>query len=132
VVLAIHKNGKDMLLNPKMNLSFLHSWTCKSQPADILLQENDLLKCGNLEFKIIHTPGHTPCGICLLLENNLFSGDTLFKHSIGRSDLPGGETEDLIKNIKEKLFILGDNTQVYPGHGESTSIKEEKIKNPFF
>lgn len=86
------------------------------------------------EFRIIHTPGHTRGGVCFFFEKmgSLFSGDTLFKSSIGRTDLPGGDTDTLMSSIKEKLLSLPNDVKVYPGHGPSTTIGIEKDTNPFF
>jgi len=99
--------------------------------ADITLCDGDILEFGKHSIKVIETPGHTPGGICLLVENHLFTGDTLFKRSIGRSDLTGGNHETLIRSIKEKLAILPKNTIVYPGHGPSSTIGDEILTNPF-
>ncbi len=85
----------------------------------------------DFEIQVINTPGHTQGSISLKIDNYLFSGDTLFKNSIGRTDLPGGNYFQLINSIKEKLLILPDQTIVLPGHGEITTIHEEKIFNPF-
>lgn len=100
--------------------------------VDEYVKDGEELKFGNLIFKAIHTPGHTPGGICYLIENTLFSGDTLFKDSVGRTDLPGGSYNQLEKSVKEKLFTLNDNITAYPGHGPSTTIGYEKKFNPFF
>lgn len=86
---------------------------------------------GNIEFQVIHTPGHSPGGCCFLFNDVLFSGDTLFEGSVGRSDLPGGSMEELLTSIKTKLLKLDDGVVVYPGHGSSTTIKKEKQFNPF-
>ncbi len=98
---------------------------------DRLLKDGEEIVCGGLKFNVIHTPGHTPGGICLWGEGILFSGDTLFHRSVGRSDLPGGSHEELIESITGRLISLPDDTQVYPGHGPSTSIGEERALNPF-
>jgi glyoxylase-like metal-dependent hydrolase (beta-lactamase superfamily II) len=82
--------------------------------------------------RVIHTPGHTKGGVCYLIGSDLFSGDTLFRRSVGRSDFPGGSHKQLIASVKEKLFILSDNTKVYPGHGPASTIGDEKRHNPFF
>ena len=84
-------------------------------------------------MKIIHTPGHTPGGICLIDEQNriIFSGDTIFKESIGRVDLPGGDLDTLLNSINQKLLILPDDCIIYPGHMDSTTIGDEKRDNPF-
>lgn len=89
------------------------------------------LKVGELEFKVIHTPGHSPGGVCLYGYGVVFAGDTLFCGSIGRTDLPGGSYNQLISSIKERLFALPDDTQVLCGHGPFTTIGEEKRFNPF-
>ena len=86
---------------------------------------------GNKFITVIHTPGHSPGGVCYYSGNNVFVGDTLFAGSIGRTDLPGGSYDTLINSIKENLFPLGDSTIVYPGHGPSTTIGNEKKHNPF-
>lgn len=87
----------------------------------------------NEDFEVIHTPGHTPGGVCLFFKayNTLFSGDTLFSGSIGRTDFPGGDYETLIRSIKEKLFALDDSVEICPGHMGSSSIGAEKKLNPY-
>ncbi len=95
------------------------------------VNEGNKISLGNKVIEVIHTPGHSPGCVCYLIDNHVFVGDTLFAGSIGRSDLPGGSHETLIISIKEKLFPLGDDTIVYPGHGPSTTIEEEKKHNPF-
>ena len=87
--------------------------------------------CDDFSLGVIHTPGHSPGGICLYGEGILVSGDTLFENSIGRSDLAGGNHNQLIKSIREKLLVLPSETVVYPGHGETTTIEREKRHNPF-
>lgn len=99
--------------------------------AHITLNNGDTLTFGKSNLKILHTPGHTPGGVCFQTENMVFSGDTLFKGSVGRSDLAGGDGEALIRSIKEKLMVLPKETIVYPGHGPSTTIGDEEIYNPF-
>lgn len=100
-------------------------------PAQFL-KDGDTFKVGKILVEVIHTPGHSPGGICLKVGNKLLSGDTLFAGGIGRTDFPGGDGYTLIKSIKEKLFTLPEGTEVYPGHGPSTTIGNEKIYNPFF
>lgn len=95
------------------------------------LNEGDTLNLGKHVIKVIETPGHTPGGVCFLVDDKLFTGDTLFQCSVGRSDFPGGNGMQLIKNIKDKLLPLGDDIQVYPGHGPSSNIGYEKRNNPF-
>lgn len=99
----------------------------------IYLNEGDIVKLGEDELKVIEAPGHSPGHICFYCkrQNFIISGDVLFNRSIGRTDLPGGDHETLLKNIREKLFVLPDETVVYSGHGPETTIGEEKKFNPF-
>jgi len=98
---------------------------------DRLLKENDVIDIGNLHFKVLHTPGHTQGGICLLADGFVFSGDTLFNFGIGRADLPGSSYDQELDSIQRKLMVLPDNTIVYPGHGPDTTIGVERRANPF-
>lgn len=100
-------------------------------PPDRLLKGGDSLDIGDLRFLVLHTPGHTPGGICLLGEGAVFSGDTLFNLGIGRSDMPGGNGSQLMNSIHTKLMVLPDSTIVYPGHGPPTTIGNERQMNPF-
>ncbi len=97
-----------------------------------LLADGDVLVAGKCSFQVITTPGHTSGGICLLCENCLFSGDTLFRLGIGRADFPTGSLPSLVKSIKNKLFLLEDDVQVYPGHGPQTTIGYEKEHNEVY
>ena len=103
----------------------------KPPPPDRLLNDGDSLDIGDICLEVLHTPGHTPGGICLLGEGVVFSGDTLFNYSIGRSDLPGGNYSQLMNSIHTKLLVLPDSTIVYPGHGPDTTIGAERKNNPF-
>lgn len=129
--ICIHPFDNAMLTNPELNLSIFFDYNVVSPPADKLLNDNDFLIIGKIKLKILHTPGHTPGGICLYENSILLSGDTLFCEGVGRIDLPGSSEAQLRKSIKEKLFILPDETEVFPGHGEKTSIGHEKRYNPF-
>jgi glyoxylase-like metal-dependent hydrolase (beta-lactamase superfamily II) len=102
-----------------------------SPPPDRFLSEGDTVEVGSIRFSVIHTPGHTPGGISLLADGRLFVGDTLFAGSVGRTDFPGGDFEALKSSIQKKLFTLGDEVQVFTGHGPETTIGEEKRHNPF-
>tara|TARA_Y100000385_G_scaffold291375_1_gene368962 strand:- start:2728 stop:3375 length:648 start_codon:yes stop_codon:yes gene_type:complete len=97
------------------------------------IEEGDFVSFGNSKFKIIFTPGHAPGHICLINEEEhiAISADVLFRLSIGRTDLPMGDHETLLKSIRDKLFVLCDKTVVYPGHGQKTNIGFEKLNNPF-
>lgn len=99
---------------------------------DRYLEEDDVLEVGGYKLTVLHTPGHSPGGICLYDgKSTLFSGDTLFSGSIGRPDLPGGSYETLLRSIKDKLLTLDEEVVVHPGHGPSTTIGQEKKFNPF-
>ncbi|MFC2022503.1 MBL fold metallo-hydrolase [Chloroflexota bacterium] len=100
-------------------------------PPNRLLKGGDSTDIGDLHFVVLHTPGHTPGGICLLGEGVVFSGDTLFNFGIGRFDMPGGNGNQLMNSIHTKLMVLPDNTVVYPGHGPKTTIGTERQWNPF-
>ena len=99
--------------------------------ADIWTHDGDILKVGNMELKFIFTPGHTPGGQCVLVNRTLFSGDTLFHASIGRTDLWGGSFADIMESITTKLFLLPEDTTVLPGHMDATTIGYEMRYNPF-
>ena len=99
--------------------------------VDEYFQDGDVITTGNSEFKVISTPGHSPGSVCFLTGQDLLAGDTLFRNSIGRTDLPGGSYYDLIRSIKGKLFKLDGATRVLPGHGPSTTIEHEMRNNPF-
>jgi glyoxylase-like metal-dependent hydrolase (beta-lactamase superfamily II) len=100
-------------------------------PPDRLLKGGDSLEIAGLRLLVLHTPGHSPGGICLLGEGVVFTGDTLFNFGIGRSDTPGGSERQLLDSIHTKLMVLPDNTRVYPGHGPETTIGIERKWNPF-
>jgi len=127
----IHEGDAKMLVNPGMNLSFFDGSNQKFKQADRLLRDGDTVDVGKLQLKIIHTPGHTPGGISIFVEGVLITGDTLFAGSIGRSDFPGGNHNQLISSIKEKLMIYPPDTPVFPGHGPASTIGEEAKYNPF-
>ena len=119
------------MIDPNMNLSTYWNSQIIVPEADILLNDCDELFLGNEMLKIIHTPGHSKGGICILARNLLFCGDTLFAAGIGRIDLPGGDYSTLINSIKTKLFVLDGNIKVLPGHGPDSTIEDEKVGNSF-
>ena len=127
----IHGADAKMLSSPQGNLSLYIGNNLICKPADRLLNEGEIIKVGEIEFHVIHTPGHTLGGICFKANNTIFCGDTLFNQSIGRTDFPGGSHSQLINSIKNKLMVLADNTIVLPGHGETTTIGDERHTNPF-
>jgi len=104
----------------------------EASPApDRTVADGDTITFGNITLKVIHTPGHSPGGICLQAGDVLFAGDTLFAGSIGRTDFPGGDHQTLLSSIREKLFSMDDDVRVYCGHGPETTIGVEKRTNPF-
>ena len=98
---------------------------------DKFIDENTVIKLGNKEIKVIHTPGHTQGGVCYYTDGILFSGDTIFRESVGRCDLPGGNFEQIVESIKTKIFTLPEETKIYPGHGKPTTVGWEKEHNCF-
>ena len=128
---AIHKHDAEKLVNPEKNLSSFMGNEIKFEPADRILNDGDIISIGTSNIMVIHTPGHTSGSVCFLVDNLLFSGDTIFENSIGRTDFPDGSMEQILVSIKEKLWQLDDDTKVFPGHGEETTIGDEKIQNPF-
>ncbi|MBU0972980.1 MAG: MBL fold metallo-hydrolase [Proteobacteria bacterium] len=129
--LAIHPDDEPMLIELSRSAAMFGLSAENSPPADLLLNHGDQVSVGDITLEVIHTPGHSRGGICLYTKGHLFAGDTLFAGSIGRTDLPGGDFDTLIKSIKSRLFGLPDDTIVYTGHGPETSIGNEKRKNPF-
>ncbi len=99
--------------------------------VDMSPGEGDVLRAGALELTVVHTPGHSPGSISLLHDEAIFSGDTLFAGSIGRTDLPGGDMNALVAAVRHKLFTLDENLRVYPGHGPPTTVERERAFNPF-
>ena len=134
VPVYVYKDDYEMLTDPKLNFSAFFSVPYKVESQITILEEGQVIGVDDIKLKVLHIPGHTRGGIALLLtgkkEKMVFTGDTLFYLAIGRSDLEGGDGELLVKSIKEKLMVLPPDTIVYPGHGASSTIKEEK-DNPY-
>lgn len=132
--IKILMHEKDLFwINPPSFMLNLIGGSYNPFKVDKMLLGGEQIEVGTLSFSIIHTPGHTPGGICVYFEKNkiLFSGDTIFQESVGRVDLEGGSMELLLKSLKEKILILPDDTIIYPGHGDYTNIKNEKKFNPY-
>lgn len=127
----IHPEDAGMLTNAQRNLSMFIGGGIVCKPADQLLNHNDTIRIGHMEWKVLHTPGHTTGGICLTADKVVIAGDTLFAESIGRTDFPGGSYSQLIASIKNNLLTLDDDTRVLPGHGPETTIGWERTHNPF-
>jgi glyoxylase-like metal-dependent hydrolase (beta-lactamase superfamily II) len=128
---AIHEKDAPMLLFPEQNLSAFMGTSLSFSPAEIKLKGNEKLTVGDLTLDVIHTPGHTPGSISIKVDNIIFTGDTLFAGSIGRSDFPGSSFKQLISSIKDKLLVQDESSVIYPGHGIKSTIKQEKATNPF-
>ena len=130
VIVACEKE-KPILSDPSLNFSREICGQAVTVDADKYVNQGDSLKVGDLELTFFHTPGHTPGGMCILVGDTLFSGDTLFAQSVGRTDFPLSSMTQLRDAIKNKLFLLPEETKVYPGHMGATTIGKEKRSNPF-
>lgn len=132
--IAIHKADSEALFDAEKSLctmlNDMYSQPNLSQQPEILLEGGETLKFGDIEVKVIHTPGHTDGGVCFLIDNLLFSGDTLFCGSIGRTDFPTGDYNKMMKSLHE-LSALDNDYFVYPGHGTPTTLENEKRNNPY-
>lgn len=130
VKIAIGEIDNPALSDSYLNMAEIFGIRIPRFSADILLKDGDELTVGDLAFKVIHTPGHTKGSVSYLCDDVLFSGDTLFYASVGRTDFIGGDFNELSASIK-RLYLLPDSTEVLPGHGGRTTIKHEKLYNPF-
>lgn len=133
VKVGIHRKDAAMLTDPARNLSMLAGTMTSARPAEIVFDRDETVELAGMEFQLLHTPGHTPGGICLYSEKEglVFVGDTLFAGSVGRTDFEGGNFGLLMESIRTKLLMLPERTKVYPGHGPATTIQNEKRFNPF-
>lgn len=129
--ILIHENDRAMLETMKDFARNFGLGEVELQNVDGTIKGGDVINFAGKEIKVIHTPGHTQGGVCYLIDDMLFSGDTLFLESVGRTDLPGGNFAQLKSNIQEKLFTLDGGIKVYPGHGPETTIGHEKANNNF-
>lgn len=127
----IHENDKAILDSINNHVRNFGMPAVENQKVDGYVKENDIIKFGENEIKVIHTPGHTQGGVCYLIGDDIFTGDTLFFESVGRTDLLGGNFSQLKSNIQEKLFTLDGNIKVHPGHGPSSTIGHERVNNQF-
>lgn len=130
VPLYIHRADAQMLVDAHKNLSAFISFPVVSPPADRFLSDGDVLQLGNETLTVIETPGHSKGSVCLCAKDVLFSGDTLFYGSIGRTDFPDSSDEDMRQSL-QKLKTLDPNLVVYPGHGPATTLRRELEENPF-
>ncbi len=135
VPVYIHGEDAPLLKDPERNLSSFFDVPFRMKSEVKVLADGETVALDDLKLQVIHLPGHTPGGIALFLKSPqgcvLFSGDSLFRHSVGRSDFPGADGRLLIESIRARLLTLPDDTAVYPGHGPASTIGEEKSRNPF-
>lgn len=129
--IIISTADEEMLHNNVLSMAHAFGVSCPPCHADRCVSDGDTVSLGFTNLDVIFTPGHTPGGVCYYTDGILFSGDTLFAGSVGRSDFPGGDYDALIESVKKRLFVLPDGTRVLPGHGDATTIGQEKSDNPF-
>jgi len=133
--ICIHPRDAHMLTDPRANLSLAFDYSVTSPPADVLVEGNTRVTAADMVFRVEHVPGHSAGSVCLVPESFtpkvVFTGDTLFAGSVGRTDFPGGNMGLLVAGIKDKILSLPDETLVYPGHGVQTSVGAEKRMNPY-
>ncbi len=131
VPILIHELDAPALSDPIRNIAAFCAGDADGGQATRLLKDGDRIEFGKEQLTVLHTPGHTPGGICLLGKEVIFTGDTLFCLSIGRTDLPGGDFDALIRSIKEKLYTLEGDYSILPGHDRPSRLSVEKARNPF-
>ena len=127
VPVVISRKDVDIMKNGE----YLFGTLSDDEKNYVYVNDNDELKAGSLNIKCIETPGHTPGGVSFVIENSIFTGDTLFFESVGRTDLSNGSTYDILNSVRNKLFKYGNDFAVYPGHGPKTTIGHEKLYNPY-
>ena len=133
-----HEAEEDTLHDPQKNVSWM-AGTKECYDADVFLKDGEILTLADFEIKVLHTPGHTEGGCCYYIakEDVIFTGDTLFAQSVGRTDFPGGSMSQIVRSIREKLMTLNEagnletDIMVYPGHNEPTTIETERMENPY-
>ncbi|MFA5074082.1 MAG: MBL fold metallo-hydrolase [Nitrospirota bacterium] len=129
--ILMHKEDEKLLASAANQGAFFGIQSVPSPPADRYIEHGDFITVGEISLRVLHTPGHSQGGVCLLGEGVVFTGDTLFAGSIGRSDFPGGNPATLLHSIKTHLMTLPDTTKVFPGHGPASTIGQERLHNPF-
>ena len=127
-----HEDEKETLVDPKLNVSWMMGREERFS-ADEFVKDEQELDLAGFHIRVLHTPGHTVGGCCYYLpyEDVVFSGDTLFCMSVGRTDFPKGSMSAIVRSIKEKLMVLPEHTKVYPGHNDVTTIENERMYNPY-
>ncbi len=128
---GVYKEEKDAISDPVKNLSAYTGGAITLNKADMYFEDGQEIDFLNTKIKVLHTPGHTAGGCCYLIDNHLFTGDTLFNMSIGRTDFPGGNYNQIIQSIKKKIIPLDEKISIHPGHMQESTIGFEKSNNPF-
>ena len=131
IKIFMHEDDLGQLKNINAYLSFFGIPDISEPKIDHFIKDGDVIKLGSIDIKVIHTPGHTQGSVCYLTENSLFSGDTIFRECVGRCDLEGGDFQQIVESIENKIFTLPDNTIIYPGHGSGSNVGWEKEHNKF-
>jgi hydroxyacylglutathione hydrolase len=133
--LCIHKSDSEQVTRLLTRVLSRFMGGKGSPKASRILEDNDIIAIGETELKVLHTPGHTPGSICIYTEGHVFTGDTLFVQAVGRTDLPGGSSKQLLTSVHEKIYTLPEDTKVWPGHdygpSPSSTVAAEKQNNPF-
>lgn len=132
VEVLMHSGDKEWVEQVNDYLPMIGMPSMEVPKIDKFISDSEIIKLGNTTIKVIHTPGHTQGGVCFYIKGHLFSGDTIFRESVGRCDLPGGNFSQIIKSIENKIFTLPDDTIIYPGHGKTTTVEWEKEHNSYF
>ncbi len=127
----LHKNETSILANYESSLTYFGLSPKPAPKVDIWFEHENTISIDNFSIQLFKTPGHTPGGTCLIINENVFTGDTLFKGSIGRTDLPGGDFELLSKSLKRLMDEVPETFTIYPGHGPTTTLAQEKVENPY-
>ena len=132
IKIYIHEADKATLDDPQLNVSYMMGQS-KTFYADVFLKDKQEIDIAGFHIVVLHTPGHTPGGCCYYFpyEDVIFTGDSLFCGSIGRTDFKGGSMSDLVRTVKEKIMTLPEHTEVYPGHNDTTTIENERMYNPY-
>ncbi len=131
VEVLMHADDMEWINEVNTYLPMIGMPTMEIPKIDRHIVDGEIIKLGSSEIKVIHTPGHTQGGVCFYIEGSLFSGDTIFRESVGRCDLPGGDFNQIVDSIEQKIFELPEETVIYPGHGKTTTVGWEKIHNSF-
>ena len=131
VRVLMHKNDMEWINEVNTYLPMVGMPSMDIPKIDEFIEDNQIIELGSTKIKVIHTPGHTQGGVCYYIDGHLFSGDTIFRESVGRCDLPGGDFNQIVESIEQKVFTLPPETVIYPGHGRNTTVSWEKEHNSY-